>query len=176
MNESAGEHARLLTVSELEAVNLTQDPTIAQLPREELQRLSRYLKEARDRARDIARQQRREIRGKSEPRGATPARDNTGTVAKEHVLAQALKRVTQRLRQRDPTESASPLQTTAVTKPSGGPPAPGTGRKTGQRSTSVKESRAKASKAPTVRMDPREVGRVSKAVKSAQARRDSKGR
>ena len=67
--------------------------------RHDLQALARHLREARDRARAIARQQRREMRGKAEPRGATPARDDTGTVAKQQVLADVLKRATEQLDQ-----------------------------------------------------------------------------
>ncbi len=63
--------ARLLTLSEQEVVRLTHYPAIAGLSRRELQALARHLREARYRARDIARQQRREMRGKAEPRGAT---------------------------------------------------------------------------------------------------------
>lgn len=90
--------SRLLSASEQEAVNLTQPPAIAGMSRQELQALAHRLRDARDRARDIARQQGREMRGKSEPHGATPARDNLGTVAKSEVLAEALERVNQELR------------------------------------------------------------------------------
>ena len=65
------------------------------------------MREARDRARNIASQQRREMRGKAEPRGATPARDDAGTFAKEQVLADALKRVTEQLEHNAGTSDAS---------------------------------------------------------------------
>ncbi len=172
------DEARLLTVAEQEAVSLTQHPAIAGLSRQELQALARRLREARYRARDIARQQRREMRGKAEPRGATPARDNTGTVAKGEVLAEALERVTQELRRIRSAGQASPVSAAPAPalKPSGGPPAESKGRKAATARPTSQEVRAKPSKLPTVRSDPREVGRVSKAVKSAQARRDAKPR
>ena len=75
------DEARLLSVAKQEAVSPTHDPAIAGLSHPELQALARRLREARDRARDIARQQRREMRGKAEPRGATATRNDTGTVA-----------------------------------------------------------------------------------------------
>ncbi len=91
------DEARLLTGAEQEAVALTLQPAIAGLSRHDLQALARRLREARDRARTIAGQQRREMRGKAEPRGVTPARDDLGTIAKQQVLANALKRVTEQL-------------------------------------------------------------------------------
>ena len=50
------------------------------------------LRERRDRARDIARQQRREMRGKAAPSGASAAADNSGIRRKRDLLAAALKR------------------------------------------------------------------------------------
>ena len=87
------DEARLLTASEQEAVNLTLQPAIVGLSRRELQALARRLREARDRARAIASQQRREMRGKSAPRGVSPARNDVGTIAKKQVLADAVKRI-----------------------------------------------------------------------------------
>lgn len=52
----------------------------------------------RDRSRRMASQQQREMRGKTVPRGAAPARDNTGSLRKNAVLIDALKRVTAALR------------------------------------------------------------------------------
>ncbi len=165
--------ARLLTLSEQELVGLTQHPAIAGLSRQELQALARHLREARYRARDIARQQRREMRGKAEPRGATPARDNAGTVAKGQVLKEALERVTQELRRIRSAEPASPTPGALKSQPGGGPPAESKARAAARTRVISPEARAKPSKLPTVRSDPREVGRVSKAVRSAQARRDA---
>lgn len=155
--------ARLLTTSEQEAVNLTLHPAIVGLSRQDLQALARRLREARDRARAIASQQRREMRGKSEPRGATAARDDVGTIAKEQVLADAVKRITEQLRH-------------TPAKPVGGPPVNGRSRKAAAVRPTSPGPAAKPSKLPTVHADPREVGRVSKAVMSAQARRDAKPR
>ena len=94
--------ARRLTAAEQDAVNLTTQPAIAGLARRDLQDLARRLREARDRARAIARQQRREMRGKSSPRGTVAARDDTGTVAKEQVLADAVRRISEELRRTSP--------------------------------------------------------------------------
>lgn len=96
---------RLLSQAELEAVEPTHYPRICTLSREELTALTRRLREFRDRARDISRQQRREMRGKAEARGAAPARDNTGTAMKKQVIAQALKRVKRELGRLEDTDA-----------------------------------------------------------------------
>ena len=169
----SADEARLLTAAEQEAVNQTLQPAIIGLSRQDLQALARRLREARDRARAIASQQRREMRGKSAPRGATPARDDAGTVAKEQVLADAVRRISEELRHR--TAAAGSLAT-VTREPSGGPPARSRSRKATMELVASPGMAAKPSKLATVRTDPREVGRVSKSVMSAQARRDSKPR
>jgi hypothetical protein len=89
---------RLLSAEEREMVAQTRPPEVGQLSRVELQELGKRLREARDRSRRIASQQQREMRGKADPRGAAPARDNTGSLSKTTVLVGALKRVTAALR------------------------------------------------------------------------------
>jgi len=177
------DEARLLTAAEQDAVNLTLQPAIAGLARRDLQALARRLREARDRARAIASQQRREMRGKSAPRGAVAARDDAGTVAKEQVLADAVKRISAELRR---TSTPAPAASTPdaadggpdapAPKPSGGPPVDSRSSKGAVKPRSTPGIAAKPSKLATVRIDPREVGRVSKSVMSAQARRDAKPR
>jgi hypothetical protein len=97
---------RLLSAEEREMVAQTRPPEVGQLSRVELQELGKRLREARDRSRDIANQQQREMRGKAQPRGVTPARDNTGSLGKTEVLVRALKRVTAALRQLDKPTAA----------------------------------------------------------------------
>jgi hypothetical protein len=98
MSDQSDEEARLLSASEREAVEMTREPAIAALSRIELQALTKHLREARNRARDIDSQQRREMRGKAEPRGAAPSRDNVGTLGKVEVLDKALQRIDHQLR------------------------------------------------------------------------------
>jgi len=84
---------RILAQGEREVVELTHHPAVCNLSREDLAETRRLLRVYRDKARDIAQQQRREMRGKAEPRGAEPARNNAGSVTKQQVFAQALKRL-----------------------------------------------------------------------------------
>jgi len=185
----SADEARLLTTAEQELVGLTLHPAITGLSRHDLQALGRRLREARDRARTIASQQRREMRGKAEPRGTTPARDDAGTVAKEQILADALKRVTEQLghgadASDTPGQAEEPaaLLTAPTAAPAlapklaGGPPAVSRSKKALLPRPASKTAVAKPSKLSTVRADMRKVGEVTKAVMSAQARRDSKRR
>jgi hypothetical protein len=157
---------RLLSLSERELVEMTVPAALAALSRTDLRALAGRLREARDRARGMARQQKREMRGKAPPRGARPAADSLGTEAKAEVLVEALKRVTAALRPPKPPSQAE-LSRKALALKRAGEPAhhPDAGQ------TASEGMQPKVNRKPTVRVDPREVGRVSQAVKTAQARR-----
>lgn len=166
MNASAEHEDRLLNVAEREMVAETRPPSVEALTKINLQALGKRLREARDRSRRMSSQQQREMRGKTDARGATPARDNTGTEAKVEVLVEALKRVTAALRKLNRPTATQTLRKALDAKMAATPQHPGPGR------TASKGMQPKGSKQPSVRMDPREVGRVSKATKVAQAKRD----
>ena len=158
---------RLLSVVERKIVQQTKPPGISERSRQELHALARRLRQARDRAHRIGWQQKREIRGKADPKGATPARDNTGTEAKARVLADALARVTAALRKLDtPTQAEVMRKAVALKAGKTAPRHPSAGR------TASGGMQPKTSRRPTVKADPREIGRVSQAVKVAQAKRD----
>ena len=197
---------RLLAASELEDVAATRYPRILELSRAELQAVLRRLREQRDRAQGISRQQRREMRGKSDARGTSAARDDRGSVGKAQVLAQAVKRANTELVRRDDlepetaTEAASPSTGTERASPSTGTEraSPSTATERASPSTATERARAafemlqasravhhpssewtastgmvsKPSARRTVSMDPREIGRVLKANKVTQAKRD----
>ena len=93
MSLSKAAEKRLLTAEEFETVGRTHYPEIRELDGKALSDLVARLRDHRDKARDIASQQRREMRGKSEPRGSRPAADNTGTAMKNQIFASAVKRV-----------------------------------------------------------------------------------
>jgi len=166
MSGSTEVEDRLLSVPERDMVVQTRPPAMDGMGKAELQALGKRLREARDRSRRIASQQQREMRGKVDPRGATPARENAGSEAKAAVLVEALKRVTAALRKVNRPSAAPGLRAALEVKNATGPQHPGPGRH------AAKGMKAKESKQPTVRMDPREMGRVSQATKVAQAKRD----
>ena len=102
MAQTRREEARLLSADERELVAQTHQPAIKELGHSELGDLLVRLRDRRDRARDISRQQRREMRGKAPPSGATRAADNTGSRAKGQLLAAAVKRLNKEVERRRP--------------------------------------------------------------------------
>lgn len=171
MSISATDEKRLLAADELELVSLSHYPDISTLGRDELGEMAKRLRNLRNKARDVAHRQRREIRGKSEPRGARPARDNSGTEMKRRVLGNALKRVNRELARlaaadRKPRQAEIARQALDLKRANRVVHHPRAGR------TAHGGMTAKPSTRRTVESDPREIGRVSQFVKNAQARRD----
>jgi hypothetical protein len=96
-----------------------------------------------------------------------PARDHAGTEAKTQALVHALKRVTAALRQFNAQTVAKPARkAVAASRSAPTPQHPGPGR------VASEGMQPKPSRRPTVKADPREIGRVSQAGKRAQAKRD----
>lgn len=177
MSEQTQLEARLLSAAELEVVKASRPPAIEQASDEQLKVLAQRLRRARDRARDVAARQKREMRGKAHPRGAKPTRDNTGTLAKAQVLEEAIQRVEEELSRRENLTTATTTQADLsrhalelkLSHPT--PPHPGSGLP------------ASAGMKPKERQKPLrvgaskgEVGRVSEEGKVAQARKDSRDR
>jgi hypothetical protein len=171
MSDQTKLEARLLTAAELEVVNATRPPAIEQASDEQLKVLAQRLRRARDRAKDIGARQKREMRGKADPRGTKPTRDNTGTLAKAQVLGEAIERVEEELSRRENlTTTQADLSRHALelklSHPA--PPHPGSGR-----SASEGMKPKERQKPLRVGASKGEVGRVSQEGKVAQARKDS---
>ena len=81
---------RALSADEKELVGMSGVRASRSLTDGELSRLVKRLRTKRDRAKTVAERQRREIRGKSRPRGATPAKDDDGSQLKLMILSAAL--------------------------------------------------------------------------------------
>ena len=93
MGRSLRHERQVLTADETALLEASHHPALGALPDKDLAELIKHVRERRDRARDIAARQRREMRGKADPRGARPVADNTGTREKRDVLAAAMKRL-----------------------------------------------------------------------------------
>jgi hypothetical protein len=107
VSRSRKEEERFLSKDEQEFVVKTHHPEVCDLSDADLADLVTRLRERRDRARDIAQRQRREMRGKAAPAGAKASVDNTGSREKMTILAAALKRVNkERERRRGTAEAA----------------------------------------------------------------------
>jgi hypothetical protein len=174
MSDQTKLEARLLSAAELEVVNATRPPAIEQASNEQLKVLAQRLRRARDRAKDIGARQKREMRGKADPRGTKPTRDNTGTLAKAQVLGEAIERVEEELSRRENLTTATTTQADLsrhalelkLSHPA--PPHPGSGR-----SASEGMKPKERQKPLRVGASKGEVGRVSQEGKVAQARKDN---
>ncbi|SDG37589.1 hypothetical protein [Pelagibacterium luteolum] len=90
---------RVLDKSEKDLVDQTRHPALGDLSDKDLTKLVKLLRDRRDRARDIARTQRRNVRGK----GAAEAKEGAerGNKEKMSLLAQALQRANKESKRRD---------------------------------------------------------------------------
>jgi hypothetical protein len=84
---------RALSESERELVEMSGVRAVRAMTDAELNRLVKRLRTRRDRARTVADRQRREMRGKARPRGATPPKADEGSQVKLEVLTAALARL-----------------------------------------------------------------------------------
>ena len=166
---------RLLDASELDIVRATRSPTIEQLSMIKLRALIHRLRKAHDRAQDISTRQRREMRGKVDPRRSKRVRDNTGSMAKVRVLFEAIQRVDQELLHREKNTTGTPSQAElsrrALERKLSSPVKryPNAGR------TASEGMRQKKRKKPVkIGTTRKEIGRVSQAGKVAQARKDAR--
>ncbi|MGZ9107141.1 MAG: hypothetical protein ACXW3M_15340 [Rhodoplanes sp.] len=174
MAQSTKSEQRFLSDEEIGFVSQSHHPALRDLTEDALQSLIKLLRDRRDRAGDIARRQRREMRGKAQPAGSRPATDDSGTRMKRQILAAALKRANkerQRRRYKAAREEqvASAWRALAMKRASAGkshrPPST---------DTAAEGMRANPSQRAPDLVRPRKVGRVSQFVKDAQARRDAK--
>jgi hypothetical protein len=87
MAQSTKSERRFLSDEERGFVSQSHHPALRDLAEENLQSLIKLLRERRNRAGDIARRQRREMRGKAQPSGSRLATDDSGTRIKRQILA-----------------------------------------------------------------------------------------
>ncbi|SFK79612.1 hypothetical protein [Methylocapsa palsarum] len=101
MGRSVRRERQLLTVDEAKLVEDSHHPALGLLSDKDLAELRKLVRERRDRARQIAARQRREMRGKADPRGAQAAADDTGSREKRDVLAAAMQRLNRETTRRE---------------------------------------------------------------------------
>ena len=93
MAQTRKDEARALDAEEHGLVEKSHHPAIKDLGDGELLDLLKLIRARRDRAQRLARQKRREMRGKAAPRGAAPAAGDTGSRLKHEILAKAVRRL-----------------------------------------------------------------------------------
>lgn len=162
---------RFLNTEERELVAQTHHPEIDGLSDTDLASLRKLLRERRDRSTDIARRQRREMRGKASPHGAVAAKANDGSKRKTSVLAQAMRRLNSETARRERkgarAQLVSNMRNALAMKQAASEAKRPASRTAGKGMRSVPNRKAEQI------ADPREAGRVSQFVKKAQAKRDA---
>ncbi|SEE39642.1 hypothetical protein SAMN05519104_5987 [Rhizobiales bacterium GAS188] len=172
MSISIASEKSLLSHDEFEAIKPTHHPAISSLSVEILQEAQRDLRQRRDKTRTVARQNRRRAQSRRGAREVVPAGEEAHAGKRKQVFAQALKRVNHELQRRHEVAAREALMDSAkraLELRRGKAPAsrPAAGPSAGEGMT------PKPSRRRTVEVAGREVGRVSKATKVAQAKRDS---
>ncbi|MGO4525647.1 hypothetical protein AB4097_12375 [Microvirga sp. 2MCAF35] len=167
MATSKLDERRLMTDEEYTLVEQTRYPVLGKLEDAALKDLTQRLRERRDRARDIAHRQRRDVRGKGR-QATTFEKQDAGNRRKARVLAEALTRINSERTHRKAEEfRANARRALALRQGTEEPARPDSGR------TSRKGMPKKASTRRERIVNPMDVGRVSQAGKRAQVVRDN---
>ncbi len=173
MGRSLRDERQALNADEITLVDASHHPALGALPDKELAELRKLVRERRDRARQIAQRQRRELRGKADPRGARPVADDTGSRAKRDVLAAALQRLNREASRREVKAARDAMRDSAARalelrrKRDAKAARPNAGR------TPNEGMRAKDS-SRTKQRNRAKLGEVSQHTKTVQAKRDSR--
>jgi hypothetical protein len=164
----------LLSHEEYETIRLTHHPAIYDVEVAELEAMRPRLRKMRDKERTLGRQKRREERGKAEARGTSFPGSAEHATERKQLFAAALKRVNTELRRLhnlaartanvEAARKALALHRGAnfMTYPAAG-------------ATANEGMVPKASKRRRKIITGAEIGRVSQAMKVAQATRDARG-
>lgn len=160
----------LLAEDEREPIERSHYPRLGELARDEVQALARWLRERRNRARDMIRERRRARRGKGAGSGESSER---GLAAKKQVYARALARVNARLdllvNEVRTARNAARLRRALDRRKAAPRHHPGAGE----------TADAGMANRPSRRVRPTilgsQVGRISQRTKAAQAARDARG-
>jgi len=166
---------RALDADERELVTKSHHPALQELSDTELTRLVGLVRDRRGKARDQAHQRRREMRGKSEARGAAPSVRDDGSTTKLAVLAMAMRRLnSEQQRRRRMGEKASLVDSArkALALKEAASNQGGHADFNSRHAHAGMRSKANTRADNLVR--PMERGRLRKAASVAQARRDAR--
>ena len=173
MGRSARHERSVLNTDEIALVEASHHPGLGELSDKELHELTKHVRERRDRARDIAARQRREMRGKAPPHGARPVQEDAGSREKRDVLSAAMQRLNREATRRATKAARDEMKDAltralemrrareAQTQHPGAGATPNEGMHVKEGSRSFLRNRAK-------------LGEVSQHTKNAQAKRDSR--
>ena len=173
MSISQKDEQGLLNHEEYQAVQSTHHPAIYNLDKDALRELTLRIERHRDKAQTMARQKRREVKGKAEPRGKSFPGTAEQPTKRKQIFAQALKRLKKERERLNHLEArtanveaahralalrrASSFQSYPASGPSAG---------TGQQDKGGAPKR--------VRIPRKKIGSILKANARAQAKRDAR--
>lgn len=100
MAVSQKQELRALNEDERELIAKSHHPVLQKLSDDDLSKLVKLMRERRSKAKAAADQRRREMRGKSSPKGASPSRADEGSKLKVSVLAMAVRRLNSEVERR----------------------------------------------------------------------------
>jgi hypothetical protein len=169
---------RALSTDERELVEKSRPAAVRSLTDSQLGTLVKRMRVRRDKAKTVAERQRRELRGKTRARGATPSRDDEGSQLKLSVLTAALRRLdTETMRRQrvkakaSLVESAKKALTLKQKAGRAAPKTPTAGTRTARTGLRGKERIVVETHVPRSAR-----GRVRKQTAKVQAKRDSRPR
>ena len=173
MARSLKHERQLLSADELRLVEKTHHPALGLLADQDLAELRKRVREARDRAKDMAARQRRELRGKAAPKAARPATDDAGMREKRDLLAASLRRLNKEVSRRAAKAARKALIESAQRALERRQAAEATATRPSPGQTANEGLNPKKAPAYTLR-NPAKLGAVSQHNKNVQAKRDSR--
>jgi hypothetical protein len=165
----------ILSYDEHEIILRSHHPEIYDAGFDDLRALRQRLRDMRNKERTLAREKRRETRGKGTPRGASFPGTAEHPRLRKQVFAAALKRVNREIERMQKLEArAAQVETArralAMRRAAQFPPRPPAGDTAGEGMRSLPSRRR------LTRVPPASIGSVSQAAKKAQAARDTRNR
>ncbi len=165
--------ARALNADERVLVEKSHHPALQDLPDKQLAELVKLMRERREKAKTQANQRRREMRGKSAPKGASASRADEGSKLKLSVLAMAVRRLNSEAERRRRMAARVLLRENAERAL-----AQKKSKEASDRPFNTRHAhegmRNLANRRPEELIRPMELGRQRKAAAIAQAKRDAR--
>jgi hypothetical protein len=163
----------LLKHDEQELVLTSHHPTIYDATLDDLKPLRQRLRDLRDKERTLAREKRREKRGKGAPRGVSFPGTAERPFQRKQVFVAALKRVSKEIARRETLNARAAhveaaYRALAMRRAAQFPPRPAAGYTAHQGMRSLPSQRRRT------KMPPAKIGSISQATRNAQAARDAR--
>jgi hypothetical protein len=172
MSTCVASERKFLDRDELAVIEPSHHPQLVELEAGQLREMRGRLRDLRAKAQTVARHKRREARGKGPARAAGASGSYDHAARRRQIFSQALRRTNRQLQRLEHAEARARTvqgaqRALALKRRAQTPDRPGPGRH------ARSGMRANPSLRRAMGVDPAKVGRVSKAGKVAQAKRDA---